>query len=301
LALAALCALAALAPAATTAQQAQQPVQITTTKFGNNFYAIDGQGGRMGALVGPDGIFLVDAQFPQVTERIVAALRQISNAPIKYLVNTHVHGDHTGGNENFAKLGATIISRPLLRQRLANPDAPASGGPAPAVAPLSLPAVTYDTRMTVRMNGEAIELIPLPLAHTDGDTAVRFPGVDVLMTGDVFRSIGFPYMSPQGGTMNGMLTGLATLESLAGPNTVVIPGHGPIVNREALTAHRVMAIVIRDRVAQMVAEGRSIDQVLAAKVTADYDEKTGNVQGSADRFVRALYEELSRQRATTDQ
>ena len=120
------------------------------------------------------------------------------------------------------------------------------------------------------MNGEVIELIPLLLAHTDGDTAVRFHVADVLMTGDVFRSIGYPFFSPQGGTLNGMLASLAALEAAAGPNSTVIPGHGAIVNREAITEHRVMAIEIRDRVARMVAERRSIDQVLAAKVTADY-------------------------------
>ena len=136
----ALCALGALAPAAATAQQAQQPVQITTTKFGDNFYAIDGQGGRMGALVGPDGVFLVDAQFPQVTDRIVAAIRQITNAPIKYLVNTHMHGDHTGGNENFARLGRHHHLAAPAPRASRQPRAAGQRGPPPharaAVAPV---------------------------------------------------------------------------------------------------------------------------------------------------------------------
>jgi cyclase len=293
---------AIMAAVVVNAQQQQNfdAVQIKTTKIADNFHMLEGQGGQIGVLSGPDGVFMVDSQFAPLTQKIVAAIKQITPNPIRFLVNTHLHGDHSGGNENFAKLGATIISRPLLRERLANPDAPPSG-PAPTPAPLSLPSLTYDTRMTIRMNGETIDLIPLPLAHTDGDTAVRFYGVDVLMTGDVFRSVGYPFMSPQGGTLNGLLASLAALEAAAGPNTVVIPGHGPITNREGLTAHRVMAIEVRDRVAKMVAEGRSIDQILAAKVTADFDERVGNAAQSADRFVRGLYEELSKLRATTSE
>jgi cyclase len=285
--------LASLAGAAR-AQQPQQPVQITATKFGANFFAIDGQGGRMGALVGPDGVFLVDAQFPQVTDRIVAEIRKLSDRPLRFLVNTHVHGDHTGGNENFAKLGATIIARPLLRERLLKPAAPAAGGAAPAAAaPMALPVFTYDATTTINLNGEAIELIPLPRAHTDGDTGVRFPVADVLMTGDVFRSTGYPNIDlGNGGSLNGMLAALATLAAVSGPNTTVVPGHGPITNRAAIVAHRDMALAVRDKVRQMVVAGRTVEEVIAAKPTAEFDERTGNAAGSAERFVRQLYSEL---------
>ena len=276
------------------AQQPQQPVQITTTKFGSNFYAIDGQGGRMGALVGPDGVFLVDAQFPQVTNQIMAEIRKLSDKPLRFLVNTHVHGDHTGGNENFAKLGATIIARPLLRDRLLRPAAPAGGGAAPAAAPaMALPVLTYDAPTTINLNGEAIELIPLPRAHTDGDTGVRFPVADVLMTGDVFRSTGYPNIDlGNGGSLNGIVAALATLAAVAGPNTTVVPGHGPITNRAAIVAHRDMVLAVREKVRQMVVAGRTADEVVAAKPTAEFDERTGNAAGSAERFLRQLYSEL---------
>jgi glyoxylase-like metal-dependent hydrolase (beta-lactamase superfamily II) len=288
----ALCLLATLARSAL-AQQPQQPVQITVTKFGANFYAIDGQGGRMGALVGPDGVFIVDAQFPAVTERIVAEIRKLTDRPLRFLVNTHVHGDHTGGNENFAKLGATIIARPLLRERLMRPAAPA-GGNAPAPAPpMALPVLTYDAATTINMNGETIELIPLPRAHTDGDTGVRFPLADVLMTGDVFRSTGYPNIDiGNGGSLNGILAALATLAAVSGPNTTVLPGHGAITNRAAIVAHRDMVLAVADRVRQMVAAGRTVEEVIAAKPTAEFDERTGNAAGSAERFVRQLYSEL---------
>ncbi len=296
-ALAALCVLGAAvaaAPGAASGQQpAQAPVQVVLTKFGNNFYAIDGQGGRMGALVGPDGIFVVDAQSAAITDRIMTEVRKVSQEPLKLLVNTHVHADHTGGNENFAKLGATLISRPLLRERLAKPPAPANGGPAPTVAPMSLPKLTFDAPTTIFMNGESIELTPLPRAHTDGDTAVRFPLANVLMTGDVFRSTGYPNIDlGNGGSLTGLIAALTKLSEMAGPETKVLPGHGNITDRAAIVAHRDMVVVMQGRVAKLVAEGKTRDQVLAAKITADYDEKVGNAAGSADRFVGQLFDSL---------
>src|SRR5215475_7021734 len=177
-----LLALLAVAVSAT-AQNAQDfsKVEIKTTKISDKFYTLEGQGGMIGALVGPDGVFLVDTQFAPLTEKIVAAVKQISTSPIRFVVNTHVHGDHTGGNENLGKMGITIFSRDQLRARLARPAGNASPAPAPA-----LPVVTYDGPLTLHMNGEDIQLIPIRNAHTDGDTLVRFPGPDILMTGDYF-------------------------------------------------------------------------------------------------------------------
>jgi glyoxylase-like metal-dependent hydrolase (beta-lactamase superfamily II) len=273
--------------------QPQPEVKVTTTKFGNNFYAIDGQGGRAGALVGPDGVFMVDAQFPQVTDKIVAAIRQITDRPIRFLVNTHVHGDHTGGNENFAKMGATILARPMLRQRLMTPPPPAPGGnPVKPAPPMALPVITYDAKTIVHMNGEAIELIPLPLSHTDGDTAVRFPVANVLMTGDVYRSIGYPNIDRNNGGSIKLIDSLTVLADLAGPNTTVVPGHGDITSRAGIVSHRDMAVAVRDRVAKMIAQGMTMEQIVAAKPTKDFDERVGNAAQSADRFVQQLYAEL---------
>lgn len=272
--------------------QAQQDIQIKTTRFGSNFYAIDGQGGRMGALVGPDGVFLVDSQFAATTEKIVGAIRQLSDRPIRFLVNTHVHGDHTGGNENFGKMGVTIFARTQVRARLARPSPLAAGGPRPAPAPAAaLPAVTYDERVTIHMNGEDIQLIPLSPANTDGDTAVRFPVADVLMTGDVFRSVGYPNIDRANGGSLKIVDALSTLIDLTGPNTTVIPGHGPITNRAAIVAYRDIVITIRDRVSKLISEGRTLDQIVAGKPTADQDERTGNAV-NADRFVQQVYAEL---------
>ena len=282
------------APVSAQAQQDFSKVEITTTKISDSLYALDGQGGRMGVQVGPNGIFLVDSQFAPLSDKLVAAIKQVSPVPMRFLVNTHVHGDHTGGNENFAKLGVTIMSRPMLRQRLAKPSAPAAGGATPAPAPAgALPVVTYDSRSTVHLNGEAIELIPLPFAHTDGDTAVKFPNSDALMTGDVFRSVGYPNIDRNnGGSLKGMLEAFNTLIEAAGPNTKVLPGHGDITNRAGIVAHRDMAVAVRDRVAKLMKDGRTLPEIVAAKPTADFDQRTGNAAQSADRFVGQIYAEL---------
>jgi len=268
-------------------------VEIKTTKLANNFYTLDGQGGTIGVQVGPDGIFMVDDQFAPLSPKIAAAIKQISNAPIRFLVNTHVHGDHTGGNENFAKMGTVIIARNELRDRLAHP-APAANGtpgvPAPAGA---LPVVTYEGRLTFHMNGEEIRLVAIPRAHTDGDTLVFFPASDVIMCGDFFRSIQYPNIDrANGGSLNGMIDGLGVLVGLAGPNTKIVPGHGPVVGRAEVMAHRDMILAIRDRVAQLVAQGKTQDEVLAAHPTADFDARVPNSKETTERFVTQLYAEL---------
>src|SRR6478672_10596852 len=143
-------------------------VEIKTTKLASNVYVLEGQGGAIGVLVGPDGVFMVDSQFAPLSDKIAAAIRQVSDRPIRFMVNTHVHGDHTGGDENFAKMGVAIIARDELRARLAAPPT----GPKPAAA--ALPMITYTGSMTFNMNGEVVRLIAVPAAHTDGDTMVKF-------------------------------------------------------------------------------------------------------------------------------
>jgi len=273
---------------------AQQEVRVTTTLLGGSVYAVDGQGGRISALAGPEGILLVDAQFPQVTDRIVTALRAISPAPVRMVINTHVHGDHTGGNENFGRMGAVIMARTNLRARLLKPS-PGANGQTPNAAPAqALPVVTYDQPFTVQMNGEEVRVVPLPRAHTDGDTGVKFVNADVLATGDVFRSVGYPNIDrTNGGTLAGMLEAMNIFIDLAGPNTKVAPGHGAITNRAALVAHRDVITTVRDRVAKARSAGQTVEQVVASKPTADLDERVGNAAQSADRFVQQVYAELA--------
>ena len=268
-------------------------VEIKTTKVTNNFYTLEGAGGMIGVFTGPDGVLMVDAQYPQLTDKLVAAIKQISSGPIRFLVNTHVHADHTSGDVNFAKMGVVIFAREELRNRLIHPAPQANGQPGVPAPPGGLPVVTYTGRVHWHMNGDDVQLIPIPRAHTDGDTLVRFPGQDVIMCGDFYRSVGYPNIDrANGGSLYGMLDGLAALVGMAGPNTKIIPGHGPTVDRMAVMAHRDMILAVRNRISQLIDQGKSQDEVIAAKPTADFDSKISQPGTSAERFVGQVYSEL---------
>ena len=281
--------------------QAQQPdfskVQIKTTQLAPDFYTLEGQGGTISVLVGPDGVLLVDSQFAPLTDRLVAAIRAITDKPIRFLVDTHVHPDHTGGNENFARLGATIFAREELRDRLEHPVPAADGTPGKPAPPLALPVVTYDAPIAIHIDGEAVVLSPVPRAHTDGDTVISFPAHDILAVGDIFRSVGYPYVDlSNGGSLAGMLEGLAEIVDRAGPATRIIPGHGPIVDRNAVLAQRDLIITVRGRVVALVAQGKTLADVIAAKPTADFDARVPQGAQTADRFVKWVYTEVQADR-----
>ena len=272
-------------------------VEIKANKVTDKFYTLDGQGGTIGVLIGPDGVFMVDTQFAPLSDKIAAAIKQITPQPIKFIVNTHVHGDHTGGDENFGKMGATIISREELRFRLAHPAPQANGQPGVPTAAVGLPKQTYRERLTMHMNGEEVQLIAVPRAHTDGDTMVYFPGLDIIMTGDFFRSIQYPNVDRNnGGSLQGLIDGLGMVIGRAGPGTKIVPGHGPTVDRSAVVAHRDLVLAVRDRVAPLVAQGKSEDEVVAAKVTADLDGKVQQAGTTGERFVRQVYAEIKASR-----
>jgi cyclase len=274
-------------------QQDFSKVEIKSNKVTDKFYTLDGQGGTIGVLFGPDGVFMVDTQFAPLSDKIAAAIKQLTPQPIKFIVNTHVHGDHTGGDENFGKMGATIISREELRFRLAHPAPQANGQPGVPTAAVGLPKQTYRERLTMHMNGEEVQLIAVPRAHTDGDTMVYFPGLDIIMTGDFYRSIQYPNVDRNnGGSLQGLIDGLGMVIGRAGPGTKIVPGHGPTVDRGAVVAHRDLVLAVRDRVAPLVAQGKSEDDVVAAKVTADLDPKVQQVGTTGERFVRQVYQEL---------
>ncbi len=285
-------------------------IEILTEKIAPNLYMLSGSagadpghqdaaGGRIGILTGPDGIFMVDAQYAQVSDKVLAAIRKISAEPIRFLVNTHVHGDHTAGNANFVKMGALLFAREELREELLRP--PANGNAAPVRDPARLPVITYGLGDPVkfRMDGEVVDLIPVRAAHTGGDTMVRFENADVIMIGDFYRNYGYPFIDTNnGGTLKGALDALDALMKLAGPNTKLVPGHGTIINRGDIVPYRDMILGVRAKVQQMISQGKSEQEVLAAKVTAPYDAKVpggllpAGTGTSADRFVSMVYSQL---------
>jgi cyclase len=286
-------------------------IEIKTDKVAPNLYMLsgsenvdpghpDGAGGRIGILAGPDGIFMVDAQYLQIGDKVLAAIKRIDQGPIRFLVNTHIHGDHTAGNATFAKLGAVIFAREELREGMARP--PAANAPAAARDPARLPVVTYGMGDPVRfrMNGETVELIPVRAAHTGGDTIVRFVNADVIMIGDFYRNFGYPFIDvANGGSLKGALEGLELTMKIAGPNTRLIPGHGTYINRTDIVPYRDMMLAVQARVKELVAQGKTLQETLAAKVTAPYDAKVpggllpaGAAGTSADRFVSMVYAQL---------
>jgi cyclase len=271
-------------------------VEIKTTRITDDFYTLEGQGGTISVLVGPEGILLVDSQFAPLTDKLVAAIRKISPQPIRFLVNTHVHGDHTGGNENFAKLGTLIFSRDQLRTRLEHPSAAPDGTPGKPAPARALPVVTYDGPVSIHVDNEDVRLIPIRNAHTDGDTLVSFQAHDILAVGDYYRSVGYPFVDlNNGGSLKGILEGLGATIGRAGPHTRIIPGHGPITDRNGLIATRDLILAVRDKVAALIAQGKTLDEVIAAKPTADFDAQVPQGAQSADRFIKWVYTDLEAQ------
>lgn len=288
--------LALLASTSTFAQAAPDfsKVEIKTTQLAPDFWTLEGLGGTISVLAGADGILLVDSQFAPLTDKLVAAIRKVSDKPIRFLVDTHVHPDHVGGNANFAKLGATIFARDQLRYRLEHPNPAADGTPGKPAPEQALPVVTYNASLSIHIDGEDVRLLPVVAAHTDGDTVVSFPGHDILAVGDIFRSYGYPYVDlASGGTLAGILEGLSEILDRAGPATKIIPGHGPIVDRTAVLAQRDLILSVRGKVQKLVEQGKTMDEVVAAHPTADIDARIpGGTPQTADRFVTWVYKEV---------
>jgi glyoxylase-like metal-dependent hydrolase (beta-lactamase superfamily II) len=285
------------------AAQAQQTppdfakIEIKVTQIAPDFYTLEGYGGTVSVLTGPEGVLLVDSQFAPLTDKLVAAIKKISNRPIRFLIDTHLHGDHTGGNENFAKLGTIIFSRDQLRARLERPNPMPDGTRGKPAAALALPMVTYDGPVSIHIDGEDVRLLPIRNAHTDGDTLICFTKHDILAVGDYYRGIGYPYVDlKNGGTLNGILDGLGATIGRAGPHTKIIPGHGPVTDRNAVIAQRDLILAVRDKVAALMAQNRSLEEIIAAKPTAEYDAEVPRGAQTADEFVTWLYQALQHDR-----
>jgi glyoxylase-like metal-dependent hydrolase (beta-lactamase superfamily II) len=241
---------------------------------------------------------------------VLAAIRKITSAPIRYLVDTHWHPDHTGGNPFFAQQGALILAREETWQDLSRPLPPALlaaiGRAASYTDPARLPNVTYgpNSVLTIRMDGETVDVIAAPPGHTGGDTIVRFERADVMMIGDFYRNYGYPFPfidAVHGGTFKGMLETIDLVQKIAGPGTKLVPGHGSIT-RDDLVPYKDMIVTNAGRVQAMIAKGRTLDQVLAAKLTTPYDARVrggldplpAGLGTSADRFVSAMYAEIKK-------
>jgi cyclase len=262
----------------------------------------DASGGRAMALFGPDGVLLVDTENRQVAEKTLAAIRTFTSGPIRVLVNTHIHPDHTGANAFFAKQGALIFSQDNLRSEMLRPPARANGQPAPAPDPAAVPTATYSYNpaasgqpaVTLEMNGETVDFIPMMPSHTAGDTIVRFRKANVIYIEDFYRNFGYPFADQaNGGSIAGMLEATDLIQKLAGADTTLVPGHGTLVKKDDLMAYRAMLVDIIGKVKALRTQGKSLQDVLAEHLTAPYDKNTqGDTQQSKDRFITEVYDEV---------
>ena len=270
-------------------------VEIKTTDLGDDVYMLEGQGGNITVAVSKDGIIMVDGEFAPLHDKIKAAIVLVSSEPIKYLVNTHFHGDHTGGNAPFAKDGAIVVAQENVRNRLAAGTINGlTGAKTPPAAPDALPAKTYAASYKIRLRGRVADLKHIADAHTDGDTYVWFKTANVLSTGDTFTNGRYPNIDfANGGNIKGMIAATDAYLKLVNARTRIVPGHGPIADKAALIEYRTMLVTARDRMAKLVKEGKSEDDVVAAKPFADLDAKWAPSELAAKNFVRVVYHSLA--------
>jgi cyclase len=280
---------------------------LVTEKLSPNLYILHGSagldpthpdaaGGRIAVLFGPDGVLMVDTEDPQLAAKTLDTIRTFTSAPIKIVVNSHIHPDHTGGNAFFGKQGAVIFSQENLREEMVHPAGQAARAPDPA----GIPTATYRygspgaPAVTIHMDGETVDFIPMMPSHTAGDTIVRFNKANVIYIEDFYRNFGYPFADQaNGGSIKGMIQAVDLIEELAGPDTTLIPGHGTLVKKKDLLGYRAMLVDILAKVQKLRDQGKSLDEVLAANLTAPYDATTlGDTKQSKDRFISEVYDEM---------
>ena len=259
------------------AQRDWSKVEIKTTKLGETTYMMEGVGGNLGLSIGEDAVFVIDDQYAPLSEKITAAIAKLTAKPVRFVLNTHWHFDHTGGNENFAKAGAIIVAHENVRNRMSveqfDDFFKSKTPPSPKGA---LPVVTFAGSVTLHLNGDEMRVIHVPRAHTDGDAMVHFVGSDVIHTGDVYWSDQYPFIdTASGGTIQGTIAACDRVLAMAKDSTRIIPGHGPLSNKAELKVYRDMLAAVADRVGKLVAEGKRPEEIAAAKPTADFDTKWG--------------------------
>lgn len=267
-------------------------VEIKVQHLRGNLYALFGQGGNLGMSAGDQGVFLIDDQFAPLTAKILAAIRTVSDQPVIYVLNTHFHGDHTGGNENLGEDGVLIISHDNVRRRLTG-ELQRIGRettPAPAAA---LPVITFNDQASIFINGEEARATHYANAHTDGDSVIVFADVNVIHMGDIFFSNMYPYIDlSSGGSVDGLIAAVEDVLANVDDDTILIPGHGPIGAKADLEAYLAMLTTVRGRIKDMMAAGATLEEVVVAAPSAEYDTEWASGFMPGDRFVTTIYNSL---------
>ena len=275
--------LGAAALAATAIPSVASAQEISAIKDG--IHVIMGRGGNIGVSVGEDGVFMIDDQFAPATEAILGQVKTVTDQPVRFLVNTHFHRDHTGGNENLGKAGVLIFAHDNVRARLLAGDAPAD----------ALPVVTFNDTTTFHMNGQTVRVFHTANAHTDGDAMIHFQEADVIHMGDTFFNGFYPFIdSRSGGSIEGVFRSIDLVLELADGETVIIPGHGPIADRDDLIAYRDMLTKARDAISPLIADGKSVEEIVAAAPTKEFDARWGGGFLNPERFLRVMHAALTK-------
>ena len=270
-------------------------VEIKTVPVVDGIYMLEGFGGNIGVSVGEDGVFLVDDQFGPLSDKILAAIGKLSKKSVDFVLNTHWHGDHTGANEVLAGQGALILAHENVYQRMSTEQVnKLLGSTTPPSPRAALPVLAYDESIRLRLNGQTIHAFHVPPAHTDGDSVVHFVEANVMHMGDLFFNGIYPFIDiASGGDVDGYLAALAQAIEHSDDKTKIIPGHGPLATRADLRAAHDMLKAVRDRVAASVAEGKSLEETLAAGHTSDFDDPWSWQFIDGERLVTILYMGLS--------
>jgi cyclase len=284
---------------ATAQEQDFSKVQIKVTKVAGSVYMLEGAGGNIGASIGEDGIVVVDDQYAPLADKIQAALKGVTDKPVRFIINTHYHGDHTGGNAYFQKQ-APIIAQDNVRKRLESGGIAGNGGSVhmenKPEAKEALPIITFDHDVTVHLNGEDIRALYFPAGHTDGDSIIFFPKSNVVHMGDDFVTYGFPFIDvDSGGSINGMIDGVEKVISQVPPDVKIVPGHGPISSVDDVRKYLDMLKATRDVVAKALQQGQTLDQMKKARLLDPWKKYDGDFI-KQDTFLETLYNSLSGQK-----
>jgi len=273
------------------ASRAQDPVKVEASKVRDNIYMITGQGGNIGLFTGADGSFMIDDQFAPLTEKIIEVAKSVGGDVPSYLINTHFHGDHSGGNENLGKAGTMIMAHDAVRQRLVNGSfIGAFGMKAEPASKPALPTVTYSETMHLHINDETVHIIHVPRAHTDGDSFVVFKSANVVHAGDLFFNGFFPFIDgAHGGSVKGVIAGVDRILALTDDNSKIIPGHGPLGSRADLQRYRDMLAIAYERLLKLKNQGVSAEDAVLQAPLEDLEADWGGGIFTADKWIGVVY------------